>query len=540
MNDSPENRAAETDYDAIVVGAGFGGLAMIHQLRQAGLRGRVFEGASGVGGVWHWNSYPGARCDVEAIDYCYSFSPELQQEWEWSERYPGQPELERYLNHVVERFDLASDIQLNTWVRSATYDEELARWTVGTDDGSEHTARFLIMATGCLSAPQDPGIAGLESFEGLILRTASWPREGADLAGKRIGVIGTGSSGVQVAPVLARTAGHLYMFQRTPNHSVPAQNHPLDREAERELKATYDDRRALARDSFFGIPLAANPQPTAAATPAEREAVYEDRWERGGFNFLLSFGDMLLDGEANALAAEFVRSKIRATVEDPAVAERLLPGKHPVGTKRICVDTGYYEMFNRDNVTLIDARDAAIESIVPSGIRTTQGVVELDAIVLATGFDAFTGAMTRIDIRGRGGLALREAWADGPVTYLGLSVPGFPNLFSIAGPGSPSVLSNMVLSCEHHAEWIAETICHMRDDGIATIEASEDAASDWVVQVNAIADSTLYREANSWYTGANVPGKARVFMAYAGGVNTYFALCEEVVADGYRGFVLAE
>jgi cyclohexanone monooxygenase len=539
MPSAPEDHSTDdVDYDAIVVGAGFGGVAMIHELRKAGLRGRVFDGAPGVGGVWNWNRYPGARCDVEAYDYCYSFSEELQQEWEWSERYPTQPELERYLNPVVERFGLAEDIQLNTWVVSAIWDEDAAHWTVTTDDGVSMTARFCVMATGCLSAPQDPGIPGLESFEGDLLRTARWPAEAPDLAGKRIAVIGTGSSGVQVAPVLAQDAGHLYMFQRTPNHSVPSQNRPADREEEQAIKAAYAERREASRHTYFGIPLSANPQATRDVTDDERAAIYEDRWQRGGFNFLLSFGDMILDKEANALAAEFIRDKIRATVKDPHTAERLLPGDHPIGTKRICVDSGYYEMFNRDNVTLLDARDAPIEAVVPEGIRTPQGVVELDAIVLATGFDAFTGAMTRIDIRGRDGLTIKEAWADGPVTYLGLSIVGFPNLLSIAGPGSPSVLSNMVMSCEHHAEWIANTILYMREHEIATIEATEEAQTAWVTSVNELAASTLYREANSWYTGANVPGKAHVFMAYTGGVGTYLQLCEEVVAEGYRGFAL--
>lgn len=530
--------ASGGEFDALVVGAGFGGLYMLRKLREEGLRVRVIDAGDGPGGVWNWNRYPGARCDVESPDYCYSFDDELAREWTWSERYASGPELRAYFNHVVDRFDLRKDIQFGTRVESAVFDETRSRWTLTTDGGELFSAPFAIMATGCLSIIQYPQLDGLENFAGRAVHTGAWPREGVDFSGQRVGVIGTGSSGIQVVPEIAKEAEHLYVFQRTPNHVVPSQNGPLAAETLDDIKASYPERRAKALDSFFGLPLEGNPQVTTDATPEERRKTYQERWDAGGFNFLLSFADIIIDKDANASAAEFIREKIRELVRDAAVADRLLPGDHPVGTKRICVETGYFEAFNRDDVTLVDARDAAIVKATERGIETTAGEIELDTIVFATGYDAMTGSLSKIDIRGRGGASLRDKWADGPVTYLGLQTSGFPNLFSVAGPGSPSVLSNVPLSCEHHVEWIASALVHMREHNIDTLEATPEAEAAWTQHLIDTANFTLYREADSWYVGANTPGKPRVFTAYPGGVNAYHAKCREVVENGYEGFAL--
>jgi cyclohexanone monooxygenase len=511
---------------------------MLHRLRGLGLAARVYEAGDGVGGTWYWNRYPGARCDVESLDYSYSFSEELQQEWRWSERFAAQPEILAYAEHVADRFDLRRDVQLSTRVTAASWDEVAGRWQIETDRGDRVEAPFLVFATGCLSESRLPEIAGIESFDGRTYHTGRWPHEGVDFTGQRVGVIGTGSSAIQSIPVIAGQAAHLYVFQRTPNFSVPAHNGPLDAELERQVKAEYAEFRRRARESRAGFVVERGEKPALEATPEEREQEFEKRWRRGGFGLTSSFADLMTDRAANETAAEFVRSKIRAIVRDPATAEALCPRDYPLGTKRLCVDTGYYETFNRPNVTLIDLRKTPIAAVVPEGMRTTDATYELDAVVFATGFDAMTGALLKIDVRGRGGVTLREVWADGPRSYLGLAVHGFPNAFTITGPGSPSVLSNMLVSIEQHVDWIADCLAHLRDAGVAEIEATLEAQERWCAHVEEVGNTTLYPLASSWYMGANVPGKPRVFMPYVGGVGAYRRICDEVAGKGYEGFDL--
>jgi cyclohexanone monooxygenase len=527
------------DVDAVVVGAGFAGLYMLHRLRGLGLAARVYEAGSGVGGTWYWNRYPGARCDVESMDYSYSFSAELQQQWRWTERYASQPEILRYLDHVADRFDLRRDIRLSTRVAAAVFDEDTNRWDIRTEGGEEVSAPFCIMATGCLSEAQVPRVNGLETFEGTWYHTGHWPHEGVDFTGQRVGVIGTGSSAIQSIPIIARQAAHLFVFQRTANFSVPARNAPLDPEYERSVKSGYAEYRRRARESRVGFIVETNEKPALAVTAEERQREYEARWTRGGLGFSATFPDLLTSREANDTAAEFFRAKIRAIVGDPAVAERLLPQGYPLGTKRLCVDTSYYDTFNRDNVTLVDVRSSPIEAITPQGLRTRDQAYALDRIVFATGFDAMTGALLRIDVRGRGGQTLQQKWAAGPRTYLGLTTAGFPNLFTITGPGSPSVISNMVVSIEQHVDWIADCIAYLRRHHLGSIEATVAAEDEWVAHVNEVASATLYPQANSWYMGANVPGKPRIFMPYIGGVGAYRQKCDDVVARRYEGFALA-
>ena len=529
----------QRELDAVVVGAGFAGLYMLHSLRGLGLSARVFEAGDGIGGTWYWNRYPGARCDVESLDYSYSFSDELQQEWQWTERYASQPEILTYINHVADRFDLRRDIQCGTRVTAAVFDESATRWTVETDRGDRVSARFCIMATGCLSSAQAPKFPGLESFEGRWYHTGRWPHEGVDFTGQRVGVIGTGSSAIQSIPIIAAQARHLYVFQRTPNYSIPAHNAPLDREFERRVKADYAEFRRQARESRVGFVMERNEVSALAVAREQREGEYEKRWSRGGLGFSSTFADLLTSQEANDTAAAFFRDKIRSIVRDPAVAEALTPRDYPLGTKRLCVDTGYYATFNRDNVTLIDIRATPIETITPAGLRTREAEYTLDSLVFAIGFDAMTGALLGVDIRGRDGRTLREAWAAGPKTYLGLGVAGFPNFFMITGPGSPSVLSNMIVSIEQHVDWIAACVTFMRERGHAAIEPEAGAQEAWVAHVNEVGNLTLYPRANSWYMGANVPGKPRIFMPYIGGVGTYRQICDDVAAKGYTGFTLS-
>ena len=528
-----------TSLDVIVVGAGFAGLYLLHKLRGMGLSTRVFEAADGVGGTWYWNRYPGARVDIESQEYSYSFSEDLQDDWRWTERYAAQPELLAYLNHVADRFDLRKDIQFDTRVTSAVFDEAAGRWTVTTNQGDAVSARYCIMATGCLSVTNEPKFAGMETFKGKSYHTGRWPHAGVDFTGQRVGVIGTGSSAIQSIPQIAAQADHLYVFQRTPNYSVPAHNGPIDPEKVEAWKNNRAELRQKARESGAGI-VAVEPteQSALAVSDEERRAVFESRWKRGGFAIGGAFIDTAIDPAANATAAEFVAGKIREIVKDPEVADILTPKSYPFGTKRLCVDTGYYEVFNRDNVTLVDVSNAPIEAITPTGLRTAEGDFKLDSIVYAIGFDAMTGALNAIDIRGRGGRPLKEKWAGGPLTYLGLMVAGFPNLFTITGPGSPSVLSNMVVSIEQHVEWIANLLAFMGDRQLSIIEASPEAEAGWVAHVNEVADMTLYPKANSWYLGANIPGKPRVFMPYVGGVGVYRQLCDDVAAKGYEGFAL--
>ena len=537
MTDTADD--SSTAVDVVVVGAGLSGLYLLHRLRGLGFRTRVIEAGTGVGGTWYWNRYPGARCDTESTIYSYSFSPELEQEWSWPSRYPAQPEILAYVNHVADRFDLRRDIRFETRVTAAEYDETARSWTVHTDAGDTLTACHLVMATGCLSTRQLPDLPGRDSFASAVYHTGAWPHEGVDFTGRRVGVIGTGSSAIQAIPMIAREAKHLTVFQRTPNFSLPAQNAPLDAEVERAIKSNYPELRRKTRESALGFLFEIGDGPALDSSPEERLREYERRWQNGGADVLLAYPDLLTDHAANATAAEFVRAKIRSIVHDPAVADLLSPRDHPIGTKRICIDTDYYAAYNRDNVTLVDIRSAPIEEITPTGLRTRSADYPLDAIVFATGFDAMTGSLLAIDIRGRDGVALRERWADGPRTYLGLGVAGFPNLFTITGPGSPSVLSNMMVSIEQHVEWVTDCIAFLRDQGLAAIEPTAEAEAHWVEHVNEVGATTLYPEARSWYTGSNIPGKPRVFMPYVGGCDVYRKICDEVADRGYEGFALA-
>jgi cyclohexanone monooxygenase len=525
--------------DAVIVGAGFAGLYTLHRLRGLGLSARIYEAGGGLGGTWYWNRYPGARCDVESMDYSYSFSEELQQEWHWTERYASQPEILKYIDHVADRFDLRRDIQLDTRVTEAIFDDAAGSWTVRTDRGDAVSAQFCIMATGCLSTPQvPPPFPGLETFAGKWYHTGRWPHEKIDFTGQRVAVIGTGSSAIQSIPKIAEQAQHLYVFQRTPNFSIPAHNRPLDPGYEHRVKAEYPEFRRRARHSRIGFIVPVNDRPALSLPAEEREREYESRWQRGGLGFGFSFNDLLVDEQANETAAEFFRDKIRGIVKDPQVAEMLAPRSYPIGTKRLCADTNYYQTFNRDNVSLIDVRRTPVETVTARGLRTSDREYALDAIVFAIGFDAMTGTLLGIDIRGRGGATLREKWADGPRTYLGLAVAGFPNLFTITGPGSPSVLSNMMVSIEQHVDWIADCVAYLRDQGRQTIEATEEAQEAWVAHVGEMGHATLYPKANSWYMGANIPGKPRIFMPYIGGVGVYRQKCDAVTANGYEGFAL--
>jgi cation diffusion facilitator CzcD-associated flavoprotein CzcO len=526
--------------DALVVGAGIAGLYQLHRLREQGFRTRVVEAGDGVGGTWYWNRYPGARCDVESLSYSYSFSPELEQEWDWTEKYPTQPEILRYINHVADRFDLRRDITFNTRVTSATYDEGAQRWAIETDAGEEIDARFLIMATGCLSASKEPEIPGADRFRGPIHHTGHWPHEGVDFTGMRVGVIGTGSSGIQSIPVMASQASELTVFQRTPNFSMPAGNRPLEESEITDMKARYREWRQAQKTSAFGVPVEMPTKSALEVSDEERTAKYQAGWDAGNLVAIMAaYKDTLTDKAANDTAAEFIRGKICEIVSDPQVADDLCPTTFPVGTKRPCLDTNYYATFNEEHVHLVNLRRTPLVEITERGLRTTDGEYELDAIVFATGFDAMTGALLSVDIRGVDGLALRDKWAEGPRTYLGLGIAGFPNLFTITGPSSPSVLSNMMVSIEQHVDWITDCLAYLREHGIPAIEPTVEAEDEWVRHVEEVGNTTLYPTADSWYMGSNVPGKPRVFMAYIGGVGTYREKCDDVAAKGYEGFELA-
>jgi len=526
--------------DAVVVGAGFAGLYALQRLSTLGLRVRCLEAGSGVGGTWFWNQYPGAQCDVESLEYSYSFSDLLQQEWTWSHRYAPQAEILKYINHVADRFALRQHISFNTRVLSATHDEASNLWLIQTSDGETIKARFCVMASGNLSSYRVPDFAGLEHFTGEWHHSSRWPAGGVDVSGKRVAVIGTGSTGIQIIPVIAESAEQLYVLQRSPNFCVPAQNVPLDEEADRRYKAVYPEKRRAAQQSVFGLAnIAAGTHSALDVSPEERTRRYEKMWEHGSNQvFLTCFNDLITSQESNDTAADFVRGKIRGIVEDQKTAELLCPTDHPIGARRLCVGTSYYETYNRSNVTLVDVRSAPIEEITATGIRTADAHYEVDTIVFATGFDAMTGALREIDIRGRNGLALKDKWAHGPSTYLGLMINQFPNFFIITGPGSPSVKSNMVFSIEQHVDWIADCIKFLDTEKIASIEPTLEIESQWVAHVNEVANRTLYPLANSWYSGSNVPGKPRVFMPYVGGIPAYRKICDDVAAEGYRGFVL--
>lgn len=524
--------------DAVVVGAGFAGLYALHKLRQQGLTVRVFEAAPDVGGTWYHNRYPGARCDVESVDYCYSFSEDLQQEWTWTEKYATQAEILRYITWVADKLDLRRGITFNTRVTSAVLDEDSLRWTVTTDTGAVVCARFCLMATGPLSAALTPQFAGLDTFGGRIYHTADWPHEGVDFTGRRVAVIGTGSSGVQSIPIIAEQAEQLYVFQRTPNYSVPAGNRPLSAEDVAQVKATYAERRRLSWQSGGGSPHIAHPKLTMEVSDEERRAAFEKRWQLGGVLFSKTFRDQMIDSRANEEARKFYEEKIRAVIDDPEVAELLIPSDHPIGTKRICTDTNYFHTFNRPDVELVSVRRTPITSVDADGINTSDAHYDVDTIVLATGFDAMTGALGKMQIVGRGGETLNDDWRDGPRTYLGLGVDGYPNLFVVSGPGAPAVLANMVLHAEAHVNWIADCIRYLDDHGYAAIEATEQAVDEWGAELARRAEATLFTKANSWYMGANVPGKPRVFMLFIGGFGVYLDICAEVADAGYKGFAL--
>ena len=531
--------------DVVVVGAGFAGMYSLHRLLKAGYKARAFEVGDNVGGTWYWNRYPGARCDVQSMEYSYGFDEALQQSWEWSEKYAPQPEILAYANHVADRFDLRDHISFNTRVESAHYQEDTDRWrittsNVATGEQATYDSRFCIMATGCLSSINKPDFKGLEKFKGPCYHTGQWPHEGVDFTGARVGIIGTGSSGIQSIPIIAEQAKHLTVFQRTANFSVPAHNAPLDKQFEQEIKADYAAFREENRMMMAGLGarLPRHEDSTLDADDALRRARFEDRWQIGGLGFLGAFGDIGVSKEANDMAAEFVRDKIRDIVKDPETAELLSP-KSIIGCKRLCVDTHYFDTFNRDNVTLVDVSENPIEEITEHGLMTGGKEYTFDQLIFATGFDAMTGTLMRIDIRGRGGLTLQDKWAAGPRTYLGISTHGFPNLFTISGPGSPSVLSNMMVTIEQHVDWVVDCIEYMKQQGRQCIEASLQAEDEWVSQGNEIADQTLFPHCNSWYLGANVPGKPRVFMPFIGGLPMYINICNEVAANDYRGFEVA-
>ena len=527
------------DFDVVVVGAGFTGLYSLFRLRELGFSVRVVERASNVGGTWFWNRYPGARCDIESIDYSFSFSDELRDEWVWTERYATQPEILSYLNHVADRFDLRRDIDFGTEVVEASFDEVHDCWTVTTADGSSLTARFCVLGVGNLSKPKVPQFDGLDDFRGDWYQTSSWPASGVDFTGKTVAIIGTGSTGIQAIPQIAAQAEQLFVLQRTPSYSVPARNRPLSAEELQAANRDYGVRRQICERSDAGVPIPPPALCTFGVSEAERTEMYEAGWERGGINALsYAFNDFFTSPEANELAQKFARHKIGSIVRDPAVAARLMPKTH-IGTRRTCVDTGYFETYNRDNVRLVDVAADPIVSIGEDGIRTKGAHISVDVIVFALGFDAMTGAIGAIHIQGAGGRILRDEWAEGPRAYLGLASHHFPNLFMVTGPGSPSVLSNMVVSIEQHVDWIAACLAALRERGATRIEATLDAQGSWADHVNELANATLYPQATSWYLGANIPGKPRVFMPYVGGVGVYRDECDAVADGGYTGFSIS-
>lgn len=529
-----------TSVDVVVVGAGFAGLYAAYRLRRDGLNVRVFEAADDVGGVWYWNRYPGARCDVESVDYSYSFDPDLEQDWDWTEKYATQPEILRYLSHVADRYDLRPHIAFSTRVTDITLDQATLRWDVRTDDGDTVSTRFCVLAVGPLSNANIPDIDGLASFAGEVYHTARWPHDGVDFVGKQVGVIGTGSSGIQVIPPIAAQAARLEVFQRTPNYSVPAGNVPLDDETRRAQKAGYPERRRLSMASGGGSPHQPHPRSALEVSEQARQAAYEQRWQLGGVLFSKTFPDQMLSLPANDTARVFWEHKVRAIIDDPITADLLIPTDHPIGAKRICTDDNYFATFNLDHVHLVNLRATPITRIDVTGVHTTDAHYPLDALVLATGFDAMTGSVAKINIVGRDGMTLNDAWAGGPVTYLGLSVPGFPNLFNITGPGSPSVLANMVLHSELHVDWVADAIGYLDERGATGLEARDDAAADWGAECTRRAADTLMPQANSWYLGANIAGRPRVFMPFVGGFDSYGRIIAEVADTGYRGFDILE
>jgi cyclohexanone monooxygenase len=529
----------EQTFDVVVIGAGFAGLYALHKLRAMGMTAVALEAAEDVGGVWWWNRYPGARCDVESLQYSYSFDTQLEQEWPWTERYATQPEILRYIQHVAQRFDLRRDIRFSTRVTSALFDDTCDQWSLHTDQGEVFKGHYCIMATGALSVPRLPAIAGIQDFKGQIYHTGAWPHEPVDFTGKRVGVIGTGSSGIQTIPQIAKQATQLTVLQRTANFSIPAWNTALSQEDQQAFKDKYRHYRALARE--VGTLYEFSDKAAMDVSPQAREAEYERRWNKGGVNFVHAFNDLMVNKASNDTIADFVRERIRRVVKDPVVAESLCPKDHPLGAKRICVDTGYYETYNRANVRLVDLKKTPIDRFTSTGV-CVQGEPEiaLDALVCATGYDALSGALLNIDIRGRQGRRLQDHWQAGPRTVLGLLTSGFPNLFIITGPGSPSVLANMIVGIEHHVDWITDCLAHLQHQGLTTIEADEAAEERWVAHVNAAAEKTLLPMANSWFLGANIPGKPRVFMPYVAKIGVYRRECQAAADQGYVGFKLSK
>lgn len=531
-------KASQSVVDAVVVGAGFAGLYAVHQLNEKGFRVRAFEAGGDVGGTWYWNRYPGARCDVESVNYSYSFDEELVLEWDWSERFAAQPEILDYAAWVADRLNIRRFFTFGTRVEQAVFDEADSTWTVRTSTGESVQARFLITAVGSLSASSVPPFDGLESFAGRVLHTGTWPHEPVDLTGKRVAVIGTGSSGIQAIPELAKQAKHLTVFQRTPNFSLPARNRPLYDDERIDARKNYADLREKSFHTPGAMPLPIGHQRITEISAQRRQEMLEEEWKKGGTFLLITFHDTSVDLDANEFVAEFVRGKIRGIVDDQGTAEKLLPRGFPIGAKRIALDTNYYATFNRSNVDLVDVRAEPILRVTNHGIATTNREYAFDVVVLGTGFDAMTGPLTRIDIRGRNGISLAKAWEDGPKNYLGLSVAGFPNLFTITGPGSPSVLINVIRSIEQHVDWITDCLVTLRERGVEEIEADSAAQEAWVQTVNDIADQTFYVRTNSWYLGSNIPGKPRVFLPYAGGMLSYRTKCDQVAADDFDGFRL--
>lgn len=530
-----------TDVDVVVVGAGFAGIYATHLLRNKnGLSVQGFERGSDVGGTWFWNRYPGARCDAESIVYSYSFDDDIQQEWTWTERWATQPEILRYIGFVADRLGIRDTYSFNTEVTSITWDDDAGIWMTTTNDGITTTSRFVITAVGCLSAAQMPNFAGLDEFEGELYHTGSWPHEGVDLAGKKVAVIGTGSSGIQSIPMIAKQADQLTVFQRTATYTVPAQNRPLGVDEMALIKQVYPRLRERARETPAGVIVKPPIGSAVDLPPEEVRAELDRRWTQGGPTVLNAFTDTMSDRAANEITAEYVREKVRETIKDPKTAEIVMPKSHAIGTKRICVDTDYYATYNRPNVDVVDVRTHPIERIGSRGPVVNGKEYPCDILVMATGFDAITGPLLRLGIQGRDGLSLNEAWEEGGKSYLGLAVAGFPNMFTVTGPGSPSVLTNMIVAIEQHVEWISDLLQTMEEDGVDRIEASADAQAEWVLNVNDIAHQTLYPETGSWYMGANIPGKPRVFMPYAGGLHNYREFCNRVAAEGYKGFILSE
>jgi cyclohexanone monooxygenase len=532
----PFTKKKTGEVDVVVVGAGFSGLYLLYKLRRHGFTSRVFERGGDVGGTWYWNRYPGARCDVESMQYSYSFDEELQQEWHWPEKFSAQPDILAYANHVADRYDLRKDIEFNVEVKKASFDEKVRCWEIETGKGEKITTQYFIMATGCISTVQIPKIPGLEGFKGEVYHTGNWPHKEIDFSSKRIAVVGVGSSGIQSIPVLAEQARHLTVFQRTPNYSIPSQNEPMTADYEKSWKSDYASRRDEMRYTPHGSLKDLNDKSALSANEEERQLTYQKRWEIGGAGYLGAFNDLLTNIESNDTASEFVREKIREIVKDPVIAEKLSPKTYPIGTKRICIDSGYFETFNRENVELVDINEMPIEKITSTGLLAAGTTYRFDAIIFATGFDAMTGSIFNVEINGRDRKRLKEKWSGGPRTYLGLMTEAFPNLFMITGPGSPSVKSNMIMSIEQHVDFVLDSLIYMRNHELKLIEPQIESENKWVEHVQSVANQTLFPRANSWYMGANIPGKPRLFMPYIGGVGQYRRICEEVVTKGYDGF----